>query len=141
MNLIKNLLKIVFLFLLVSTSYSQSVLTNEDGLIHLDANAIFYVEGDVLIKSTGLIDHSGTICVQNNWINNSAFNVFLNSSSGTVNLFGANQSILGTNPTKFYNLVTQNVAIKSLFQDVWVENKLDLTDSEVTLNNNRLHLF
>lgn len=117
------------------------MLTNDDGLIHLDVNSVFYVEGDVLIKNTGVINNSGTLFVQNDWINNSVFNVFLNSNPGTVNLFGANQSIIGINPTKFYNLVSQNIALKSMFVDVWVENRLDITDSEVTLNNNTLHLY
>ncbi len=117
------------------------MLTNDDGLIHLDANAIFYVEGDVVIENTGLIDNSGTLFVQNNWINNSVFNVFLNSNPGTVNLFGANQTISGLNPTKFYNLIAQNAALKTMYADVWVENKLDITDAEIQLNNNRLHLY
>jgi gliding motility-associated-like protein len=99
------------------------------------------VEGDVLITNTGVINNFGTLFVQNDWINNSVFNVFLNSNPGTVNLFGTNQSITGTNPTKFYNLVSQNAAVKSMFLDVWVENKLDITDSEITLNNNTLHLY
>ena len=129
------------LFILLVSSSAQSVLTNHDGIIHLDANAIFYVEGDVLITNTGVINNSGTLFVQNDWINNSVFNVFLNSNPGTVNLFGVNQSILGATPTKFYNLVTQNVAIKSMFVDVWVENELDITDSEVALNDNILQLY
>ena len=107
----------------------------------MDANSIFYVEGDVLITNTGVINNSGTLYVQNDWINNSVFNVFLNSNPGTVNFFGANQSIFGVNPTKFYNLVTENFELKSMFVDVWVENKLDITDSEITLNNNLLQLY
>jgi hypothetical protein len=107
----------------------------------LDANSIFYVEGYVLITNTGVINNSGTLYVQNDWINNSVFNVFLNSNPGTVNFFGANQSIFGVNPTKFYNLVTENFELKSMFVDVWVENKLDITDSEITLNNNLLQLY
>ena len=49
------------LFILLVSSSAQSVLTNHDGIIHLDANAIFYVEGDVLITNTGVINNSGTL--------------------------------------------------------------------------------
>ncbi len=120
---------------------TQSVLTNDDGLIHLDPNATLYIEGDVLIENTGVIENSGTIFVQNNWINNSVFNVFLNSNPGTVTLFGNNQSISGSLPTRFYNLNALNAFQKSILTDTWVENKLDITDSEIVLNVNTLHLF
>lgn len=131
----------MFSLFLFGELYSQTVLTNNDGVIHVDQNAEIYVEGDVLVENTGVVNNSGTIHVQNDWTNNSAFNVFLNSNPGSVILFGTNQTIGGSTPTKFYNLVTLNSSLKTLNVDTWVENKLDITDSEITLNANRLHLF
>jgi hypothetical protein len=129
------------LILLPLFGQSQSVLTNDDGFIHVDANATIYVEGDVIIENTGVIENSGSIFVQNNWINNSVFNVFLNSNPGTVTLFGTNQFISGNLPTRFYNLTTSNSFQKTILVDTWVENKLDITDSEIVLNANKLHLL
>ncbi|MEN8927362.1 MAG: hypothetical protein ABF242_07960 [Flavobacteriales bacterium] len=67
----------------------------------MEPNTTFYVEGDVVITNTGLIDNSGDLFVQNDWINNSVFNVFLNSSPGSVILFGNNQNISGSNQLSF----------------------------------------
>lgn len=124
-----------------SACLSQTVLTNDDGFIHVDNNAIIHVEGDVVIQQTGVIDNSGTIRVENNWINNSTFNVFLNSSQGQVILFGNNQQVAGVNPTKFYDLIALTPSQKSILVNTWVENKLDITDSEILLNSNTLHLY
>lgn len=120
--------------------WTQTTLTNTDGLLHIDSNASIYVEGDVLVEGTGLIENSGTIFVQNNWTNNSLFNVFTGSLPGTVELMGGNQSIRGSNPTRFYSLVTSNPAQKSIEVDTWVEKELDIQNSEIQLNSNRLQL-
>ena len=135
--------KLTFLLFLFTgfISLSQSVLTNNDGIIYLDPNSTIYVEGDVLIENAGIIENSGTIHVENDWINNSIFNVFLNSNPGTVSLFGTNQTITGTNPTLFYNLNTLNPFQKSLNVDTWVENNLNITSSELVLNANKIHLY
>ena len=138
----RNKLLIIKIFvILVCHSFGQTSLTNNDGLIHIDTNASIYVEGDVLIENTGVIENSGTIYVQNDWTNNSSFNVFLNSLPGTVSFFGGNQSIKGSTPTKFYRIVTSNSAVKSIEVNTWVEDSLALTNSEIQLNSNQLHLF
>ena len=61
----------------MSFSYQAqiSTLTNDDAIIYIENNAAIYVEGDVLIKNTGVIDNSGIIYLENDWINNSIFNV------------------------------------------------------------------
>ncbi len=140
--MIKQTLILILLALVVSTAcISQTVLTNDDGIIHVDNNAVIHVEGDVVIQQSGVIDNSGTIRVQNDWINNSTFNVFINSSTGEVILFGTNQQIAGSTPTKFYDLIALTTAQKSILVNTQVENKLDITDSEILLNSNTLHLF
>ena len=142
MNLIKNI-SFVFFLLGISFSYQAqiSTLTNDDAIIYVEHNAEIYVEGDVLIKNTGVIDNSGAIYLENDWINNSVFNVFLNSSPGEVIFSGIDQKITGIKSTLFYNLTTQNIGTKSLFLDTWVENRLDLDNSEVQLHANLLHLY
>lgn len=133
---------ILFLVILVRQNISaQTVFTNDDAIVHLDINAQLYVEGDVLIENTGVIENQGTISLENDWINNSLFNVFLNSLQGNVELVGNNQNITGINPTKFYNLKSTNVARKTLGVETWVENELDITNSEIVLNSNTIHLF
>ena len=139
--MIKKKLTFLLLNFLGFISLSQSVLTNNDGIIHLDPNTTLYVEGDVLVENAGVIQNSGTIHVQNDWINNSIFNVFLNSNPGTVSMFGTNQTIRGANPTLFYNLQTLNPFQKNLLVDTWVENNLNITSSEVVLNSKTIHLY
>lgn len=142
MNFIKNISNVFFLIGMSFSYQAQiSTFTNDDAIVYIENNASIYVEGDVLIKNTGVIDNSGIIYLENDWINNSIFNVFLNSSPGEVVFSGIDQKITGINPTLFYDLTTQNIGEKSLFSNTWVENKLDLTNSEVQLHANLLHLY
>jgi gliding motility-associated-like protein len=105
------------------------------------------VEGDVEHSSDVIIpgetDNSGKIYVENNWLNNNVGpteNVFINSSPGDVVMFGVTQNIGGTTPTLFHDLILENISQKDLLVETWVEDSLDLTDTELRINNNIIHV-
>ncbi len=137
----KKLIVTTCCLLVLVTDYSQSVFTNNDGMVHIDSSAVLYVEGDVLVENSGVIENSGTIFVQNDWTNNSQFNVFLNSLPGLVHFFGGNQSVKGTTPTLFHKVETSNSAVKSIEVETWVEQELVMNNSQIQLNAQKLHLF
>jgi len=94
------------------TSFAQ-LLTNSNVAITTTAGTQITVKGDIANMPGTTIDNSGTIDLSGDWINNSGNNCF-GISTGTVIFNGANQTIGGTSPTVFNNLMLQGSGIKSL---------------------------
>src|SRR6478609_5551651 len=93
---------------------------------------------------TGLVNNSGFIQVYNDWINNSALNVFT-ANSGTVELNGAAQLLGGTTTTWFNNLTLTGSGNKTLDIDQLVgggyaapAGVLALNDRPMLLNTHKL---
>lgn len=140
MKQILNILLLLYLVLLSFNTYSQALWTNDNSLFHVESGAFMHVEGDVVHQNGGIADNSGTIELTNDWVNNTAFGVFLNNSPGIVVMLGSNQSIAGTSATDFYDLELRNAFVKEMFSDARVSNQLDIQDSELQLHQNLMHV-
>ncbi len=112
----RNILFIGFI-VLNAHIYSQGIINNGaqitfsgGGQIYVDGGA----NGNYLSQSGGIVNPSATgiISIEGDWTNNSA-NTGFGNDNGTVIFTGANQSILGSNSTTFYNLTLQGTGIKT----------------------------
>jgi len=81
--------------------------------ITVTGGAQLTVKGDIQNNAGTTIDNNGTIDLTGNWTHNASNNCF-GTSTGTVILNGANQSIGGTNSTTFNNLNLQGTGIKTI---------------------------
>lgn len=111
------------------------------GAMYIDNGTSVYVSTDLKNETGGSIDNSGTILLNGNIENNNLSNLlFVNSSPGYVRLIGSNQTIGGTNSTKFFNLSLEGTGLKSLNVNAEVEGNLLLNDREFTTNQYVLHV-
>ena len=97
---------ILFIYLwTISFVYGQNALwMNDNMLVHVESGALLHVDGDVTHQNAGVMDNSGTVELNRDWINNSGFGVLLNNSPGIVVMNGFNQRFLGNSTTNFYDL-------------------------------------
>jgi hypothetical protein len=105
------LLMLINLFLIINT-FGQLVTVNN---ITITNSAQITIKGDLLNNSGAAITNSGTIDMTGNFTNNSGSSLF-GSSSGTVELNGANQDIAGNDLTTFYNLTLSGSGVKTMQQ-------------------------
>lgn len=111
------------------------------GNLYVENAGSVYVTTDFQNNQGGSINNSGTIWVGGNWENNNPNNsAFINSSPGYVKLFGGNQTIGGSNSTKFFNLSLEGTGIKSLLINSEVEGTLFLNDRELATNQHIMHV-
>lgn len=105
-----KLLITLFGFALPSLLFSQVVLYNGGGKIHVDDNAVLFVDGDYFTEDG--TDHPGKLLLKGNfilagdWINNSSGTGFYPQSSGVVSFAGLAlpQRIGGSQTTVFPSL-------------------------------------
>lgn len=132
---------LVLIWSIHKSTYGQNALwTNDNVLVHVENGALIHVDGDIVHQNTGVMDNSGTIELNRDWINNSGFSVFLNNSPGLVVMNGFNQRFMGNFVTDFYNLELRNSALKEMFADANVSNLLDIQGSELQLHQNIMHV-
>jgi hypothetical protein len=83
--------------------------------------------------SDGLISSDGTIIVEGNWFNYSAENVFDNrNATGTVRYSGTvSQTVGGSKPTLFENVVINNASGVQISNDLVVTNSLSFTAGNI----------
>lgn len=128
---------------------------NQSSNIGLQGNVVVYIatnnQGHYTSNGTGRIKvykttSTPTIDVFGNWINNAGNTGFYNDSSNVRLLATANQTIGGTSPTTFYNLILGGSGIKTLTNNVNVGGQtqlngtLDLTSVELNLNQYTLSI-
>lgn len=146
-------------FLASSNLFSQALVVNRGadvfikpgGFVIVKTNSIhnqtgqienageFVIEGDVLNDANllgGSTTPTGFYRVQGDWINNA--NVV--SNQDTVELFGNNQLITGSQPTAFHNLILSGntTAVKTQTIDASVSGFLNLNDVELATGNNNM---
>jgi|YNPMSStandDraft_1061717.scaffolds.fasta_scaffold07221_3 gliding motility-associated-like protein len=135
------MLRLLFSVFLVINSVVLLAQVINDANIIINNGTSMYILTDVRNENNGSIDNSGTIILNGNWENNNLSNyAFINSSPGTVRLIGGNQTIGGSNSTKFYNLSLEGTGIKSLSINAEVEGNLNLNDRELATNQYVLHV-
>jgi hypothetical protein len=130
-----------FVILSAHLSFAQSVqralFYNEGSSIVVNNSAWVNVQGDVTNAETGTIDNSGTIKFYGDWTNNANNEVFINHSPGTVDFYGTNQWVKGSNPTRFHSVLLSGDGIKTqLGVNAYVEGIFNLVRSEWATNSN-----
>ena len=107
---------------------SGASLVNQGGYIVVSANTYVYLDGtsaaDFINQSSGVVTLNGNMIVKGNWTNSSGSSVF-QSSSGTVQLNGTNQTITGA--TSFPNLTKTVTAADTLTFTAGAANKTTVT--------------
>lgn len=108
---------IIIIFMIINilfiTVASSQLLTNDNVNITITSGAQLTVKGDIQNNAGTTINNNGTIDLNGSWIHNAANNCF-GTSTGTVILNGANQTIGGTNSTTFNNLSLQGSGTKTI---------------------------
>ncbi len=119
-------------------------LVNQDAKISVSPGTFLIVKGGEFKNdgAAGAVSNAGVIEVDGNWTNNSTTNVFGATPAGTVRLNGGAQTIGGSQPTNFYDLVVEGAAsTKALAVNTNVHNVLDIANNiKVGLNSNTLTL-
>ena len=105
--------------------------------ILIQNGATIFVDGD-FSNISGSIVNLGNITLTGNWINNDASGAFNVASTGNVNFSGANQTIGGTQLTRFPAVNLSGTGIKTLLTNSSVNGALNLTDREFALADKSL---
>lgn len=126
-------------------------------MVHIEDSAIVAVKGTnfinqgevthegYLLVDYSIINHlnwscsardSNTIELGSNWVNNGRYF----SGIGAVNLIGGTQEISGDSSSQFFilNLMGPSMAIKSLWVNSSVENRLNLYNAELACNHSTM---
>jgi gliding motility-associated-like protein len=143
MNSYKLILSFYFFFFLlfVDLLAQNPQLSNQGALISVKSAAFLSVRGSVLNAHNGSFHNTDTIHVFGDWENNANNEAFANRGSGVVTFRGNDQRIKGTNITRFYDLRLQNSGVKYGEIDIYVDGFLRLTDRELNMDTNVVHLF
>jgi gliding motility-associated-like protein len=145
-KIIRNTWPIVVLILFsgFGNTYAQNEFYNNGSGITVQAGALVMVQGEVVNTNAGanigLINNSGQITFSGNWTNNSTSGA-LTANAGTVDMTGANQTIMGSQPTRFNNLNLLGSGVKTLNVNTFVAGTtgvLALGSRPLDLNSNTL---
>jgi len=143
-KIVKSAITSLFLAGGVGQLNAQSEFYNNGSAITVQAGALVTVQGEVVNTNAGanigLIDNSGLITFSGNWTNNSTSGALM-PTTGSVEMTGANQSINGTQPTRFNNLTLLGSGVKTLNVNTFVSGAtgvLALTARPLDLNSNTL---
>lgn len=142
-GIFKQLILCTGLFL-CGAALAQNEFYNNGSAITVQSGALVYVQGEVVNTNAGpnigLIDNSGDIELSGDWTNNSSSGA-LAPTTGTVQLYGGNELIKGSQPTTFNTLVLTGSGVKTLNVNTIVGGNtgiLDLTSRPMDLNSNTL---
>lgn len=134
------------LFLSPVLVHGQGV-RNNGAKINIASNTYFIINngGFTNLATAGAqVKNAGTMDVDGDWVNNNTTGVFggapTATTGGVVRLDGGSQSIGGTEPTNFYNLVTAGSAHKTMDVDANVYGVLDLNPRSLRINTNTLFI-
>lgn len=125
-------------------TYGQNEFYNNGSGITVQPGGLVAVQGEVVNTNAGanvgLISNAGQITFSGNWTNNSNSGALV-ATTGTVDMVGANQNIMGSQPTRFNNLNLLGSGIKTLDVNTFVGGNtgvLALGTRPLNLNSNTL---
>ena len=125
-------------------AYAQNEFYNNGSAVTVQNGGLIVVQGEVVNTNaganTGLISNSGQITFSGNWTNNSNSGALV-ATTGTVDMVGANQNIMGSQPTRFNNLNLLGSGVKTLNVNTFVGGTngiLALGSRPLDLNSNTL---
>jgi len=136
----KRLLYTVFVVALGSVTTLAQLLTNDGAAIFSSSGALIFVDGEMVNQGLGTYDHSGTIELTGDCTNNAGNSAFVNGSPGTVNMTGGTQTIKGTDPTLFYDLILTGSGDKAQQVNATVTDSLALNDKELATDTFIMHI-
>ena len=136
----KHFLYTVFVVALGSVTTLAQLVTNDGAAIFSSAGALIFVDGEMVNQGLGTYDHSGTIELTGDWTNNAGNAAFINGSPGTVNMTGGTQTIKGTDPTLFYDLILTGSGDKAQQVNATVTDSLALNDKELATDTFIMHV-
>lgn len=115
-NKYKISLSALFSVLFALNANSQGMINNGANIIVQSGSNLIISNGGYTNGASGLINNEGTIKVDGDWTNNASNAVFTSiNTTGTVDLNGnSSQSIGGTNPTTFEQLIVSGTGTKTL---------------------------
>ena len=131
-------LGLAFLGLCITHISNGQILTNQAALTIQGGTQVF-VQGDLLNEGTGEIANDGQIFIQGNITNNSS--AALTSGNGETILNGSSeQTIGGSNMSRFGELSQNNGAGSKLDQSIEIVNFLTLQSGNINLNGQTIDL-
>jgi gliding motility-associated-like protein len=131
----RNLVLAFFLAVAV-VSNAQNAFWSNNGLVSIKDGAYLSVIGDCYNQGNGIYDNTDSIFLTGNWTHDANNRCFDSIGTGWVYLYAADQRIKGTKETHFYNLILKNQGVKYGDLDVYVDGNLDLTDREMSMDDN-----
>ncbi|PCJ82150.1 MAG: hypothetical protein COA57_13475 [Flavobacteriales bacterium] len=150
----RSIFTVLLLGIMIPRIGFAQVFFNSGEIITLKNNAVIQVNGDAS-NNQGKIDAEGNFNVSQDIINNDSLigtgfyriggdwinNDLYSSSSGTVELNGANQNITGTVNTTFNVLTLSGTGIKTMTLDASVSDSLHLNDRELATDTNTMFVL
>jgi gliding motility-associated-like protein len=134
----------LILFTGLGNAYSQNEFYNNGSAVTVQNGGLITVQGGVVNTNiganVGLISNSGLITFSGNWTNNSTSGALV-ATTGTVEMTGANQNIMGSQPSRFNNLNLLGSGVKTLDVNTYVGGAtgvLALGSRPLDLNSNTL---
>lgn len=114
---------VLFLLAGLGRMYAQNEFYNNGSSVTVQNGGLITVQGEVVNTNAGanvgLMSNSGLITFSGNWTNNSTSGALV-ATTGTVDMTGANQTIMGSQPTRFNNLNLLGSGIKTLNVNTYV---------------------
>jgi gliding motility-associated-like protein len=123
------------------TAQNAPQFSNMGAQVSIRSGAFLSIQGDARNDRNGSIENFGVIHAFGDWANFSANKVFTRVDTGVVRMRGDSQTISGTFPTRFYDLVLENTGVKFATVDVDVHGYLRLNDREFDLDTNTCRVF
>lgn len=121
-------------------AFSQITFFNSGIDVTVTPNCTTFVDGHVINNAQGFVHNNGNIFLTGDWTNNEPSGC-LDPATGSVILFGGNQSIQGSQTTTFNNLDCQGSGTKTLNINTIVGGNtgvLSLNSNPFDLNSNSL---
>ncbi|MCW5908222.1 MAG: gliding motility-associated C-terminal domain-containing protein [Chitinophagales bacterium] len=131
----RNALALFFLFAHLHL-FAQNAFWSNNGLVSVKDGAYLSVVGDAYNQNNGIYNNTDSIFVTGNWTHNAPNRCFDSIGTGWVFLWAADQHIKGNSETHFHHLTLKNQGVKYGDLDVYVDGTLNLTDRELSMDNN-----
>lgn len=138
----RTLFAIVLFFAILTpaTQKTQAQVKVTDSQLANHGNTFIQIYGDLHLAQNAQIHNESEIFIYGDLINNSGSGGFVLNSLGTVHFSGNHQRISGSDETTFDHLVFSGNDVKSIETNVFVHESLDISDMEIDVEENILHL-
>ncbi len=130
----------VSFFFTFSYLQSQIIATNKGDTLYIGPNLVFTVEGGFLNQANGKVFNDGEMYIQDTLYNNAGNQMFFDHLPGKVFLYGNDQVMGGLDPILFYDLILTGSGLKSMDNNEFVENSINLNDRQLQTRNNTLYV-